>query len=59
MGWLFPGKEIQIETACLDCGEPIHIRMRDHEILEADPATIVGYITSPFTKWREGTTPFN
>jgi hypothetical protein len=57
--WLFPGQEVQIETICLDCGEPITIRMNDREILSADPPTIVGYITSPFTRWREGSTPFN
>ena len=57
--WLFPGKEIQIEVSCLDCGEPIDIRMRDETILEIDPPDSVAYITSPFAKWREGTGAFN
>jgi hypothetical protein len=57
--WLFPGKEIQIEVSCLDCGEPINIRMRDETILEIDPPGAVAYITSPFAKWREGTGAFN
>ena len=30
--WLFPGSEVRIDTRCLDCGEPILIRMRDEEI---------------------------
>ena len=33
--WLFPGTEINIETRCLDLGEPIRIRMRDEEILKS------------------------
>ena len=57
--WLFPGKEIQIKVSCLDCGEPINIRMRDETILEIDPPDSVAYITSPFAKWREGTGAFN
>ncbi len=57
--WLFPGKEIRVETVCLDCGEPITVRMRDEEILEIDPPSSVGYVMSPFAKWREGTGPFN
>jgi hypothetical protein len=30
--WLFPGKEVRIDTVCLDCGEPIVVRMLDEEI---------------------------
>lgn len=37
MRWLFPNKEVRIDTRCLDCAEPILIRMRDEEILEANP----------------------
>ena len=39
--WLFPGKEVRIDTVCLDCGEPIIVRMRDEEILEIDPPSAV------------------
>lgn len=59
MSWLFPGKEIRLDTRCLDCGEEIVVRMRDGSLLEVDPPTAVGYTMSPFTKWREGTKPFN
>lgn len=59
MRWLFPGKEVRLDTRCLDCGEPIVIRMRDELILEVDPPTTIGYMMSPFTQWREGTKPFN
>jgi hypothetical protein len=57
--WLFPGKEIHIETMCLDCGKPISVRMRDEEILAIDPPTSIAYLMSPFAKWREGTGAFN
>jgi hypothetical protein len=48
--WLFPGTEVRIDTRCLDCGEPILIRMRDEEILEVDPPTTVGHMNVPLSK---------
>jgi hypothetical protein len=56
--WLCPGKEVTIETPCLDCGELITVRMKDDEI-EVDPQTAVGYQLSPFAQWREGSGAFN
>ena len=52
--WLFPGTELQIDTSCLDCGQPISIRMRDEEILEVNPPTTVGHINIPFAKALTG-----
>ena len=52
--WLFPGTEIRIDTRCLDCGEPILIRMRDEEILEVDPAPTVGHMNVPLAKLLAG-----
>jgi hypothetical protein len=57
--WLIPGKEFRLDTRCLDCGEKIVVRMRDEQILEVEPITAVGYMMSPFTKWREGSSAFN
>ena len=48
--WLFPGAEIRIDTRCLDCGQPILIRMRDQDILEVNSATTVGHMNIPFAK---------
>ncbi|MHB8111725.1 MAG: organomercurial lyase [Syntrophorhabdaceae bacterium] len=48
--WLFPGKEVRIETRCLDCGQPIVIRMHDEDILEVNPPTVVGHMNIPFAK---------
>ncbi|MEX2659003.1 MAG: organomercurial lyase [Acidimicrobiales bacterium] len=57
--WLFPGQEVQIDSRCLDCGDPIRVRMRDEAILEVTPDTAVGYMTSPFSRSRMGSAPFN
>jgi hypothetical protein len=33
--------------------------MRDEHLLEVEPETAVGFMMSPFTKWREGSGSFN
>jgi hypothetical protein len=57
--WLFPGKEVAVETRCLDCGGSIRIRMRDDQIIEIAPETAVGYMPSPFARSRVGSGAFN
>ena len=52
--WLFPGTEVRIDTRCLDCGQPILVRMRDEDILEVSPPTTVGHINIPFAKALTG-----
>jgi len=52
--WLVPGKEIRIDTRCLDCGQPIFVRMRDEDILELNPATAVGHVNIPFARVLKG-----
>ena len=54
MRWLFPGTEVRLDTRCLDCGQPIVVRMRDDEILEVDPPTAVGHLNVPFSKLLKG-----
>lgn len=57
--WLFPGREVSVESRCLDCGESIRVRMKDEEILEVSPETAVGYMPSPFARSRAGSGAFN
>ena len=57
--WLFPGQEVQVETRCLDCGEPILVVTRDEKIIDIDPETAVGYMPSPFARSRAGSGAFN
>ena len=52
--WLFPGTEIRIDSQCLDCGQPILVRMRDEDILEVSPTTTVGHMNIPFAKALTG-----
>ena len=56
--WLFPGKEVRVDTRCLDCGEPITFRMRDEAILEVDPPLTVGHMNKPFAKLLTGELPW-
>ncbi|RLB14481.1 MAG: hypothetical protein DRG82_13710 [Deltaproteobacteria bacterium] len=53
VSWLFPGKLVQIDTPCLDCGEPIHVEMRDGELLRCNPASVIGYVAVPLAKWGQ------
>ena len=48
--WLFPGKTITIEAPCLDCGEPMRIKVRDGVIESADPPEICNY--TPI-RWKD------
>jgi hypothetical protein len=57
--WLFPGREVRIDARCLDCGEPLTVRMRDGELLEITPVTAVGHANHPTPAWeQEGALPF-
>jgi Alkylmercury lyase len=57
--WLFPDQEVSVETPCLDCGNPVRVRMRNDTILEVDPGSAVGYQPSPWARSRTGSTAFN
>jgi len=48
-GWLFPGQTVRIESACLDCGEPMRLEIRDGRLTAVEPATIVGHCNSPWS----------
>jgi hypothetical protein len=57
--WLFPGREVVVDTRCLDCGDSIRVRTRDEQILAIEPESAVGYMPSPFTRSRAGSGAFN
>jgi len=57
--WLFPGREVIVESPCLDCRESIRVRTRDEDVLEIDPETAIGYMPSPFAASRVGSAAFN
>jgi hypothetical protein len=49
--WLFPGKTVQIDAPCLDCGFPIRVEIKDGKVLNAEPKGIMGYTSVPFKDW--------
>ncbi|MBW1686456.1 MAG: hypothetical protein JRS35_15480 [Deltaproteobacteria bacterium] len=51
--WLYPGKTVQVDCPCLDCGEPIRVRMKDGVVESTEPKGLVGYVAVPFWKWFE------
>ena len=59
MRWLFPGREVRIDTLDLATAEPIVLRFRDEEILEISPDTVVGHICIPMPQWGEKEPPYN
>ncbi len=52
MSWLFPGQEVRLDSLCPECGEAIHVAMRDGELLSIDPDSVVAHINLPVSKWR-------
>lgn len=52
LSWLFPGREVRIDSLCPDCGEPIQVVMRDGELSSLSPNSVVAHINIPVAKWR-------
>lgn len=44
--WMFPGETVSIDAPCLLGEEPLHLEMKDGQLLLSEPATIVGYTRS-------------
>lgn len=44
---MFSKREVRLDTSCLDCGEPIVVRMKNGEVLESSPETVVGHVNLP------------
>ena len=50
--WAFPGRSVQIEAPCLDCGKSVEVTVHDGRIERAVPATIRFYVSVPVREWR-------
>ena len=46
--WLFPGQTVRVDAACLDCGDPATVEMRDGRITWADPPGLIGHLAFGF-----------
>jgi hypothetical protein len=44
---------VAIDAPCLDCGDSVHLEIRDGEILNRSPETLTGYVKVPISKWME------
>ncbi|MBL7209730.1 MAG: hypothetical protein ISS52_06500 [Dehalococcoidia bacterium] len=42
-----------MDCPCLDCGEPIRVKIRDGVIENTDPDGIIGHVSVPMMKWLE------
>ncbi len=51
--WVFPGRSVQIDSPCLDCGEPLSVVVRDGVVERRDPEGIVCYAGRPFREWAK------
>jgi len=52
MRFVFPGRDVTVESACLDCGDSVVVRMRDDDVFEVTPETAVGHFNPPFNPER-------
>ena len=48
--WLFPRETVQIDAPCLDCREPIQVKMKDG-VVQSAPKELVGYTSVPLREW--------
>ena len=49
--YLFPGKEVEIDSLCRDCGESVRVTMRDGAVLSLDPEEAVVHVNLPVARW--------
>ena len=52
VSWLFPDREVRIDSLCPDCGEPISLAMSTGELLSMSPDSVVAHINLPVSKWQ-------
>jgi hypothetical protein len=50
---LFPGREVRIDSRCVQTGDAVSVRMRDGELTELSPDTAVGHANLPMTEWGQ------
>ena len=42
---------IQIDTPCLDCGDPIQVKIKDGVLLKIEPKSLISYVAVPLADW--------
>lgn len=51
--YMFPGRTVEIEAHCRDCGYPLHIGMQDGEVLGEEPEDMLIHLGVPVARWFE------
>ena len=51
--FMFPGKRVEIDAYCRDCGDSIRLAMKDGEMLEQEPPDLVAHVGVPVARWFE------
>jgi len=52
VSWLFPDREVRVDSLCPDCGDPISLAMRSGELISMTPDGVIAHINVPVSKWR-------
>jgi hypothetical protein len=42
---------VQVDSVCLDCGEPVQVRVKDGKFESRDPEGLIGFVALPFARW--------
>jgi len=42
---------VQIDSVCLDCDEPITVKVKDGKIESEGKEGLIGHVSVPFGKW--------
>ncbi len=42
---------MQVDSVCLDCGEPLRVEVKDGKIESRDPEGLIGYVAVPVGRW--------
>jgi hypothetical protein len=42
---------VQIDSVCLDCNEPIQVKVKEGKIEFQEPEGLIGYVAVPFARW--------
>ncbi len=47
----FPGKVVQVDAYCRDCGAPMRLKLKDGQILERPDDPMVAHLGVPVARW--------
>jgi hypothetical protein len=51
VSYVFPGKDVTIDSICPDCGDPVQVKMRDGAVVSVDPPEAVAHSNLPLARW--------